>query len=88
MMLLKGYNEFAKNINNISTTDSSDLVKKTGDNTKINKTENKIVTNHNHDKNILLLKNLINIKKFYCQIRKRNLASNNDISILVKKDIF
>ena len=47
MMLLKTeYNEFVKKVNNISTTDASNLIKKTDYNTKINETENKITTDH------------------------------------------
>ena len=41
------WNEFVKNVNNIQTTDTSDLVKKTDYNTKINEFEVKI-SGHDH----------------------------------------
>ena len=45
------YNELVKNFNNINTTDTIELVKKTDYNTKINKIEKKI-TDHDHAKYI------------------------------------
>ena len=45
------YNELVKKFNNISTTDTSDLVEKTDYSVKINEIEKKI-TVHNHDKYI------------------------------------
>ena len=45
------YNELVKKVNNINTTDTSDLVKKTNYNTKINEIEKKISDN-NHEKYI------------------------------------
>ena len=45
------YNELVKKFNNISTTDTSDLVEKTYYSVKINEIEKKI-TVHNHDKYI------------------------------------
>ena len=52
------YNELVKKANNISITDTSNLVKKTDYNTKINEIENKIATDHDHDKYITI-QNLI-----------------------------
>ena len=51
------YNKLVK-VNNNKTIDASNLVKKADNNTKVNGIENKII-DHNHDKYILLLKNLI-----------------------------
>ena len=45
------YNELVKKFNNISTTDTSDLVEKTDYSVKINEIEKKI-TVYNHDKYI------------------------------------
>ena len=56
--LYKEYNELVKKVNNINTTDSSDLVKKTDYNTKISEIENKI-NDHDHTKYITT-QNLIN----------------------------
>ena len=48
MMLLKRLNtESVKNVNNISTTDTSNLVKKADYNTKTSETENRM---NDHDK--------------------------------------
>ena len=41
------YDELIKNVSNIKTTDTNDLIKKTDYNTKINEIEEKI-TNHDH----------------------------------------
>ena len=41
------YDELIKNVSNIKTTDTSDLIKKTDYNTKINEIEEKI-TDHDH----------------------------------------
>ena len=40
------YNELVKNVNNIKTTGTSDLVLKTNHNAKINEIESKITTDH------------------------------------------
>ena len=40
------YNELVKNVNNIKTTGTSDLVLKTNYNAKINEIESKITTDH------------------------------------------
>ena len=47
-----------KKVNNINTTNTSDLVRKIDYNTKINKKEKK-VTDHDHHTYMLLLKNLL-----------------------------
>ena len=41
------YDELVKNVTNINTTDTSNLVEKTGYNTKLNEIEKKI-TDHDH----------------------------------------
>ena len=51
------YNEVVKKVNNINTTDTSDLVKMLDYNTKINEIESKLLIMIMI--NILLLKNLI-----------------------------
>ena len=48
MMLLKRLNV----INNIKTTDTTDLILKTDYNANINEIQNKITTDHDHDKYI------------------------------------
>ena len=54
MELLKKikYNKLFKKINNINATDTCNLVKKNGYSAKINETENKISTDHDHNKHI------------------------------------
>ena len=52
------YDKLVKNVNAIQTTDTSNLVKKACYNTKICEIENKML-DHNHDKYIILHKNLI-----------------------------
>ena len=42
------YNELVKNVNNSNTTDTINLVKKNDYSTKINETENKVTTDHDH----------------------------------------
>ena len=82
------------NITNLATTTAliaveniipnvSNLVKKTDYDTKISEIENKITTNHDHDKYITTRE--FNIKKIYCKIITTNLASKNDIANFVKK---
>ena len=82
------------NITNLATTSAliaveniipnvSNLVKKTDYDTKISEIENKITTNHDHDKYITTRE--FNIKKIYCKIITTNLASKNDIANFVKK---
>ena len=82
------------NITNLATTTAliaveniipnvSNLVKKTDYDTKISEIENKITTNHDHDKYITTRE--FNIKKIYCKIITANLASKNDIANFVKK---
>ena len=63
----------------------SNLVKKFGCNTKISKTEKKN-TNHDHDKYITTPKfNKLTTKRFAARIAQANLASQNDITAVVKK---
>ena len=71
------YNKLVK-VNNNKTIDASKLVKKADNNTKVNGIENKII-DHNHDKYILLLKNLKNIANF---------ANKDDIVDFVKETDF
>ena len=73
-----------KKVNNIDTTDTSDLFK----NTKINKIEKKI-TYHNHDKYITAQEfNKLTAEKYAARLKQANLASKTDIADFVKKDRF
>ena len=77
-----------KKVNNIDTTDTSDLLKKFAYNTKINKIEKKI-TYHNHDKYITAQEfNKLTAEKYAARLKQANLASKTDIADFVKKDRF
>ena len=82
------YNELVKKVNNINTTDTMDLVKKTGYNTKSNEIE-KTITDHDHDKfaqaNVPSKNDIVNfIKKtdFYDKLKKEM-----DKLLQIKQDI-
>ena len=74
--------------NNISTVNTSTLVKKTDYNTKINETENKIT--NNHDKYITTQEfNKLTSDNVATRLKQVKLASKNDIfDITVKKTDF
>ena len=78
-----------KKVNTIQTTDTSNLVKKTVYNTKINKTEKK---NNDHDQSNMYITtqefNKLAVENLASRLAKTNLASKNDIAALVKKDKF
>ena len=77
-----------KEVNNIDTTDTSDLFKKFDYKTKINKIEKKI-TYHNHDKYITAQEfNKLTAEKCAARLKQANLASKTDIADFVKKDRF
>ena len=89
-MLLKKteYNELVKNVNDISTTDNSNLVKKTDCNTKINEIENK-VNYHDHDKYITTHEfNKLTLGNFAARLKQEKVASKNAIADFVKKTDF
>ena len=66
----------------------SNLVKKTGFNTKINEIENKI-TDHDHDKYITTPEfNKLTAENFAARLAQANLASKSDIANFVKKTDF
>ena len=68
-------------------SNASNLVKKTDCNTKINETEKKI-TDHDHDKYITTPElNKLTAENFVARLAQVNLASKNDIAILVKGQI-
>ena len=78
-------NKFKK-VNNIKTTDTSDLVKNTDYNTKINEIEKKII-DHDHGEYITAqeLKKLT-VDNFAARLKQANLASKNYIAdILFRK---
>ena len=92
-------NEFKGEIPNITTTavttvenkipNVSNLVKKTDYNTKISKIENKIATDHNHDKYITAQEfNKVTSESFTVRLKQANLASKNDIANFVNKTDF
>ena len=71
----------------MQTIDSSDLVKKTDYNTKINETENK-VNGHGHDKCITTKEvNKLMSENFDARLKLANLASKNDISDFAQKRV-
>ena len=82
------YNELVKKVNNINTTDISDLVKMSDYNTKINEIEKKI-THHNHDKYIIIQEFYkLKTDNFTATLKQANLASKNDIDDFIKKTDF
>ena len=67
----------------------SNLVEKTDYNTNISKTENKITTDHDHDKYITTQEfNRLTSENFTPRLKQAKLASKNDISNSVKKTSF
>ena len=85
MKLLKKsvYDEFVKKVNAIQAIDTSDLVKKADNNTRIEDIEKKII---NHDKYITKNEfNKLTKKNFIERLKQANLASKNDIADFVKK---
>ena len=64
----------------------SNLVKKTEYNTKISDIENKITTDHDHDKYITTQEfNKLTSENFTARLKQANLASKSDIFDFVKK---
>ena len=83
------YNELVKKVNNIKTTGTTVLVKKTGCNTKINEIENKITTNYDHDKYITTQNfNKLTSDNFAARLPQANLGSKSDIAVSLKKADF
>ena len=81
------YNESVIKVTNINTTDTSDLIKNTDYNTKINEIEKKI-TNHDHDKYITTQEfNKLTSDNFTARLAQANLASKNDIAYFIKRQI-
>ena len=88
------------NITNLATTTAltavenkipnvSNLVKKTDYNTKISEIENKIITDHDHDKYVATHEfNKLRSENFTTRLKHANLASKSDISNFVKKTDF
>ena len=62
--------------------------KKTDYNTKISETENKITTDHDHDKYITTQEFKLTSKHFTARLKQANLVSKNDIANFVKKTDF
>ena len=64
-------------------------VKKNDYNTKISKTENKIGSDHDHDKYITTQElNKLTSENFTARLKQANLASKNDIANFIKKTDF
>ena len=77
-----------KKLSIMQTTDTGNLVQKTGYNTKINELEQKI-TDHDHDKYITIQElNKLKSEYFAARLAQPNLASKKDIAALVKKTDF
>ena len=79
------YDELVKNIKAIQTTDTSNLVKKTDYNTKINETEKKN-TDHDHG-NKYITKQKFN-RKFCCKISTSKFSKQKGYCCFCKKDRF
>ena len=77
-----------KKVNTIQTTDTSNLIKKTVYNTKINEIEKK--NDHDHSNMYITTQefNKLAVENLASRLAKTNLASKNDIAALVKKDKF
>ena len=77
-----------KKVNNIKTTDTSNLVKKSDYDTKIGEIEKKIL-DHNHDKYIATQEfNKMMTDNFAARVKQANLASEKDISDFILKNRF
>ena len=64
----------------------SNFVKKTDKNTKISEIENKVTTDHDHDRHITTQEfNKLTPEYFTARIKQANLASKRDFANLVKK---
>ena len=82
------YNELVENVNNINTTDASDLVKKADYKTNINEMKKK-TTDHIHDKYITTQElNKLTSEKFTARLKQANLVCKSHIARFVKKTDF
>ena len=82
------YDEVVKKVNAIGTIDTSDLLKKTDQNTKINETENNIL-DHDYDEYITTQEsNRLMAETFANELKQTNLASKNNITDFVKNTDF
>ena len=72
-------------LNAFQTTNTSNLIKTTSSNTKINEIEKK-TTDHDHGKYVATKEfNKLTENNFAARSKQRNLASKNDIPDIVKK---
>ena len=78
------YNELIKKVNNINTTDTSNLILKTDHNINLNEIEKKI-TDHDYTKYITQEFNKLISENFAARLAQANLASKKDIANFVKK---
>ena len=82
------------NITNLATTAAltaveDNLIKKKQKKTKISEIENKITTDHDHDKHITTQEgNRLTSENFIARLKQANLASKNDIANFVNKTNF
>ena len=77
------YDEFIKKVNNIKTTDTSDLVWKVGYNSIVSKTEKKVNDYDNSSKYFTTQQsNKMTPETFDAKLKETHLASKNDIADL------
>ena len=83
-------NEVVKKVNAIQTTDTSNLVKQTGYNRKINEIEKDIITDHDRSNKYITTKeiNKLTVGTFAARLSKANLTSKIDIAAWTKKADF
>ena len=82
------YNQLDGKVNNISTTDTINLVKKPNKNTKISEIENK-ANDHDHAKYITTQEfNKLSADNFIARLKQEDLASKNYIANSLKKTNF
>ena len=83
------YDEFVKNVNAIQTTGTSNLVKKTDYNIKINEIEKRIADNDHSNIYITTQEfNKFTADNFVARLARANVASKNDIAAFVWKTDF
>ena len=79
-----------KKFNAVQTTDTSNLVKKTDYNTKMNETEKKIITDHYHSNKYITTQefNKLTAANFAWRLGQANSVSKDDTAALVQKTDF
>ena len=83
------YDKLVKKVNNIKTTDTSDIVKKADCNTKTNEIEKKITDQDYSNKYITVQEfNRLTANNFAARLKQENLTSKNDITDFIKNISF